>query len=103
MGLGTWSEGSVEPKCVLPGSKRNMGEIPKVALQRVLKSGLSLFLKRCFRWTSKTSDVTYKKSVHYGVPTRYMRITYHAELSEPFESGDVSSSIHSKRTSLDPN
>jgi len=78
--LGNWRHGETfRVDCKLPGSKRANGELPSVALDRILEDlgGMADLLTI----HGTTLDVNEKESEQFGVPTVYYRTIYEATLA----------------------
>lgn len=81
--LGKWEEGSVVPKCTLPGSKLHDCELPVDAVQRVLQEELWPFAHGV-RKGRVEQVVESRESARYRLKTRYVRTIQYATLSRDF-------------------
>jgi len=69
-----WEPGrSVKPTCTLPGCKRQRGEAPESALQRLMTKEMQPFTNLInFMW-SLEENLDVQESARFGVRTRYVR------------------------------
>jgi len=80
---GKWKNEIVTAGCKLPGTKVRAEELPRAALQRLLDGHLAP-LREGVRITSVEVVVENQVSASYGVPTRYVRTVFHADLIPEF-------------------
>jgi len=74
--------------CQLPGSKRRRGEIPHLAVERVLASELVTFQGR-LAFEEFEQEVERRTSSRYGLPTTYFRAIRVAWLNDEDEDIDL--------------
>lgn len=84
--VGKWSEkkGPEPAGAVLPGTKRDRGELPHKALRRLLLMGLQ-GLQEGIVLSNAVEEAEYKESEKYGMMTKYLRTVNFAEWKEDFE------------------
>jgi len=83
--IGAWDSvaGSTTAQCALPGTKVRHGETPTSALERLIKAQLALFSQGLILASGQEEFVETRPSDAYGLPTKYLRTVFEAELEAP--------------------
>jgi len=90
--LGKCHKGQTIPSCVLPGTKLQPGETPQEAAKRILRRKLEPWKDQVLL-RGRSFDVQERVSRKYGVPSRYMRSLFSAQMVADGDDQDATLAV----------